>query len=57
MGIQEFSLSAPSIPVVKQALRNNSIEACRRLAKTALACRSSADMSRCLATARKKLLT
>ncbi len=56
MGIREFSLSAPSIPVVKQAFRSNSFEACQRLARTALACRSSADMSRCLATARKKLI-
>jgi phosphotransferase system enzyme I (PtsP) len=56
IGIREFSLSAPSIPVVKQALRSNSFEACRRLARAALACRSSADMTRCLATARKKLI-
>ena len=56
MGIREFSLSAPSIPVVKQAIRSNSFEACRRLAKAALACRNSADMERCLATARKKLI-
>ncbi|NTV49594.1 MAG: phosphoenolpyruvate--protein phosphotransferase [Geobacteraceae bacterium] len=56
MGIREFSLSAPSIPVVKQAIRSNSFEACRRLAREALACRNSADMARCLATARKKLI-
>ena len=56
MGIREFSLSAPSIPVVKQAIRNNSAEACRRLAKAALACRNSVDMAKCLATARKKLV-
>jgi phosphotransferase system enzyme I (PtsP) len=56
MGIREFSLSAPSIPVVKQAIRSNSFDACRRLARAALACRSSADMGRCLATARKKLI-
>jgi len=56
MGIREFSLSAPSIPVVKQAIRNNSFEACRRLARAALACRNSADMARCLASARKKLV-
>lgn len=56
MGIREFSLSAPSIPIVKQALRNNSFEACRRLARAALTCRTAADMSRCLATARKKLV-
>ncbi|MDD2851940.1 MAG: phosphoenolpyruvate--protein phosphotransferase [Desulfuromonadaceae bacterium] len=55
MGIREFSLSAPSIPVVKQAIRNNSNEACRRFAKAALACRNSTDMGRCLADARKKL--
>ncbi|MFZ2949644.1 MAG: phosphoenolpyruvate--protein phosphotransferase [Desulfuromonadaceae bacterium] len=56
MGIREFSLSAPSIPIVKRAVRNNSFEACRKLARTALACRTSADMRRCLATARKKLI-
>ncbi len=56
MGIREFSLSAPSIPVVKQAIRNNSFDACRRLARAALTCRSSADIGRCLATARKKLI-
>lgn len=56
MGIREFSLSAPSIPVVKQALRNNSIEACRRLAKTALACRNSVEMELCLSAARGKMI-
>jgi phosphotransferase system enzyme I (PtsP) len=56
MGIREFSLSAPSIPVVKQAIRNNSVEACRRLAKAALACRNNVDMAKCLANARKKLV-
>lgn len=56
MGIREFSLSAPSIPVVKQAIRSNSFEACRRLAKAALACRNSIEMGRCLATARKKMV-
>ena len=56
MGIREFSLSAPSIPVVKQALRSNSFDSCRRLARAALACRNSADMGRCLAAARKKMI-
>ena len=56
MGIREFSLSAPSIPVVKQAIRNNSFEACRRLARAVLACRTCAEMRHCLATARKKLI-
>jgi phosphotransferase system enzyme I (PtsP) len=55
MGIREFSLSAPSIPVVKQAIRENSIEECRKLARTALACRSNADVNRCLAVARSKM--
>jgi len=56
MGVREFSISAPSIPVVKQAIRSNSFEACRRLARAALACRNSFDMGRCLANARKKLI-
>ena len=56
MGIREFSLSAPSIPVVKQALRSNSFDSCHRLARAALACRNSADMGRCLAVARKKMI-
>ncbi|HIJ81362.1 MAG TPA: phosphoenolpyruvate--protein phosphotransferase [Desulfuromonadales bacterium] len=55
MGIREFSLSAPSIPIVKQAIRNHSIEECRKLAKTALACRSCSDVARFLADARKRL--
>ena len=56
MGIREFSLSAPSIPLVKQALRSNSFDSCRRLARAALACRTSLDMGRCLAAARKKMV-
>jgi phosphotransferase system enzyme I (PtsP) len=56
MGIREFSLSAPSIPVVKQAIRSNSFEACKRLARAALKCRNSSEMGRCLASARKKLI-
>jgi phosphotransferase system enzyme I (PtsP) len=56
MGIREFSLSAPSIPIVKQAILNNSFEACRRLARTALACRNSDDVRSCLTAARKKMI-
>jgi phosphotransferase system enzyme I (PtsP) len=56
MGIREFSLSAPSIPVIKQAIRSHSIEECRRLSRAALACRSIADVSKCLAAARAKIL-
>jgi len=55
MGIREFSLSAPSIPIVKQAIRSHSIETCRKLARSVLACRSSADIQRCLAKERRKL--
>ncbi len=55
MGISEFSLSAPSIPVAKQAIRSHSIEECRKLARAALACQSIADVSRCLTAARAKL--
>ncbi len=56
MGIKEFSLSAPSIPVVKQALRSNSFDSCKRLARAALACRNSIDMARCMSAARKKMV-
>jgi phosphotransferase system enzyme I (PtsP) len=55
MGIREFSLSAPSIPVVKQAIRAHGLEECRKLARRALACRSSADVKRCLSEARTRL--
>jgi len=46
MGIREFSLSAPSIPVVKQAIRAHSLEECRKLALGVLACRSSAEVKK-----------
>lgn len=55
MGIREFSLSAPSIPLVKQVIRNHSMEQCRQLASTILACRSCADISKALETARQTL--
>ncbi len=56
MGIREFSLSAPSIPVVKQAIRAHGLEECNKLARTALVCRSSVDVKRCMAEARTRLL-
>ena len=56
MGIREFSLSAPSIPVVKQAIRAHGLDECRTLARRVLACRSSADVKRCLSEARARLL-
>lgn len=55
MGISEFSLSAPSIPVVKQAIRNHSLKECRKLAKAILACRCSPEVKHKLSDARKKL--
>ena len=55
MGVREFSLSAPSIPAVKQIIRTHSIDECRRLAKAVLACSSNSDVSRCLAIARDRL--
>jgi phosphotransferase system enzyme I (PtsP) len=57
MGIREFSLSAPGIPIVKQAIREHSIKECRNLARAALACSSRADVSRCLAAARAKIFS
>ena len=56
MGIREFSLSAPSIPVVKQAIRSHSIAECNTLARQVLACVSSADVRDRLGKARKKWL-
>jgi len=55
MGLHEFSLSAPSIPVVKQAIRNHSLEECRDLADTILSCRTSEEIVATLAKARKSL--
>lgn len=55
MGIREFSLSAPSIPAIKQVIRNHSMEDCRKLARSVLGCRSSAEIQLCLAKMRKKL--
>jgi phosphotransferase system enzyme I (PtsP) len=57
MGISEFSLSAPSIPIVKQAIRTHSLESCRKLARGVLACRSGADVRLKLAGARAQLLS
>ncbi|MBI2353454.1 MAG: phosphoenolpyruvate--protein phosphotransferase [Deltaproteobacteria bacterium] len=55
MGIREFSLPAPGIPVVKQAIRSHSMEECRRLASAVLACPSGAEIRRILAEARVRL--
>ena len=57
MGIREFSLSAPGIPIVKKAILEHSIKECRKLARAALACGSRAEVSRCLAAARAKMFS
>ncbi|MDA8415413.1 MAG: phosphoenolpyruvate--protein phosphotransferase [Desulfobacteraceae bacterium] len=56
MGIREFSLTAPGIPLVKQAIRAHGLEECCKLARKVLACRSSADVKSCLSAARSALL-
>jgi phosphotransferase system enzyme I (PtsP) len=55
MGFREFSLSAPSIPVVKQAIRTHSLEECRAEAEAILACRSNAEVAAALARAQESL--
>ncbi len=56
MGIREFSLSAPSIPAIKQVVREHGMDECCKLARKVLACKSGADVRRCLAAGRLKLL-
>lgn len=55
MGVKEFSLSAPSIPLVKQAICANPLTECRRLAEEVLACRSGYDVRQVLTEARSTL--
>ena len=55
MGIREFSLSAPSIPIIKHAIRAVSLEECCNLARTVLACRSGEEVRKEMAVARVKL--
>ena len=55
MGIREFGLSAPSIPLVKQAIREHSLDACSQLAREILACRCGVDVRSVLADARAQL--
>jgi phosphoenolpyruvate-protein kinase (PTS system EI component) len=42
--------------VVKQAIRAHGLEECRKLARKVLACRSCAEIRRCLSEARARLL-
>lgn len=55
MGIREFSLSAPSIPVVKQALRSHSLRQCQTLARRVLSLDSGAEIKAYLAKKRTEL--
>ncbi len=57
MGIREFSLSAPSIPVVKQALRGHSVRQCQALARKVLTCDSGAEIKNYLAKKRNELFS
>ncbi len=56
MGVREFSLSAPSIPLVKQAIRTHSLRLCQAMARKVLAFDTACDIKRYLAKRRKELL-
>ncbi|MDR2518031.1 MAG: phosphoenolpyruvate--protein phosphotransferase [Spirochaetaceae bacterium] len=45
LGLDEFSMTAQSIPAVKQIIRKVDMESCRSLTKEALACASSQQVS------------
>ena len=55
MGVREFSLSAPSIPLVKQAIRSHSLRLCQAMARKVLAFDTACDIKRYLAKRRKEL--
>ncbi|HEX9024397.1 MAG TPA: phosphoenolpyruvate--protein phosphotransferase [Geobacteraceae bacterium] len=55
IGITDFSLSAPSIPVVKQAIRRVAMTAARQMAKRVLAMESGAEIREYLEDVRKEL--
>jgi phosphotransferase system enzyme I (PtsP) len=55
MGVCEFSLSAPSIPLVKQAIRAHSLRLCQAMARKVLAFDTACDVKRYLAKRRKEL--
>ena len=55
MGIREFSLSAPGIPLVKQAIRAHSLRLCQAMARKVLSLDSGSDIKRYLAKRRKEL--
>jgi len=55
MGITEFSLSAPSIPVVKYAIRNHTMKDCSDFANTVLKCKSGSEVRQILTEKRNEL--
>jgi phosphotransferase system enzyme I (PtsP) len=55
MGIREFSLSAPSIPVVKEAILNHSLRQCQAISRKVLAFDSGKDIKGYLAKKRREL--
>ena len=55
MGITDFSLSAPSIPVIKQAIRKVTLATSRQIADTALAMETGSEIGSYLEKVRKGL--
>lgn len=55
MGIREFSLSAPGIPLVKQAVRDHSLRLCQAMARKVLSFDSGSDIKRYLTLRRREL--
>jgi len=55
MGIREFSLSAPGIPLVKQAIRAHSLRLCQTMARKVLSFDSGSDIKEYLVKRRKEL--
>lgn len=55
MGIREFSLSAPSIPKVKQALRSVSLRTCQEMARKVLEFDTASEIRQYLAAWRGRL--
>jgi len=45
LGLDEFSMTASSIPLIKEIIRNTTLKSCRMLADDALRCRSIAEVN------------
>lgn len=55
MGLREFSLSAPSIPLVKKAIRGHSLRLCQAMARKVLSFDTACEIKGYLAKRRKEL--